>query len=216
MNLLDSLLSLFKPISFSSKYHKNIRVGYAYGKKTLFTGSVHQSGGEYHYMWKKVFETIKPTKKNIHDCLVLGVGAGTVVPIINNKYPGCLITGVEIDRQMVTVARNYFDLDTMKNLHIMIDDAIHYATSCKKKYDLIVIDLFIGELNPAETRSEQFMKQIFRLLRRSGTVIYNSHFQKDRPQEFLEFKKICSALFQKVTVVFSYPKNKVFVIYLTR
>jgi spermidine synthase len=206
-----SLLSILKPIIISSKYHENIKVGYAYGKKTLFTGAVHQSGGEYHFMWKKVFETIKPPKHVIKNCLVLGVGAGTVIPFIKNNYPESNIIGVEIDPQMVAVAKHYFGIGKIQDFQFVIEDAVHYVKTSKKIFDLIVIDLFIGELNPPKTRTAEFMKMVKKHLQKDGIVIVNSHYQETNKQEYKQFFGLCKTLFNEVKEVFSYPKNRVLV-----
>lgn len=83
MKIATLLSYLFFPsrLVFKSKYHKNIRVGYSYGHMTLFTGDISQSGGEYVSMWGKAVNYADEKNHSVMNCLMLGVGGGTVAGI---------------------------------------------------------------------------------------------------------------------------------------
>lgn len=211
MKIATLLSYLFFPsrLILPSRYHKNIRIGYSYGHMTLFTGDISQSGGEYVYMWKKAVDYADKKNHNVMNCLMLGVGGGTAVRVIKSKYPACNITGVEIDPQMVKAAGKFFGVNKLGNFKLVIDDACSWVKKCREKFDQIVIDLFINDLNPDCSRSKEFMSRVKKLLNKNGSILYNSHYIEDNPGELERFKSICERIFTKVEEIHRFPKNRV-------
>ena len=146
---------------------------------------------------------------HIANCLLLGIGGGTVLPVLKTAYPQCKIIGVEIDPQMVKVAEKFFRLAQIKDLQLVNSDACKWINNAKKKFDLIIIDLFINDLNPYCSRTKSFLSGITKLLNSTGVVIYNSHYQQGKNIEYEQFKILCQKLFKVVKEIHSYPKNKV-------
>ncbi|OGG26863.1 hypothetical protein A2960_01735 [Candidatus Gottesmanbacteria bacterium RIFCSPLOWO2_01_FULL_39_12b] len=211
MKIATLLSYLFFPskLLFSSKYHKNIRIGYSYGHMTLFTGNISQSGGEYVFMWKKAIDYADKQNHEVMNCLVLGVGGGTVVGVVKSKYPLCKITGIEIDQQMINAANKYFGLGKFRDLELLKADACNWVSKNKSKFDLIICDLFIDELNPDCSRTEEFLVGVKKLLNKNASILYNSHYRKDDPKEYEEFKILCSKLYKRVEEIHQFPKNRV-------
>ena len=62
---------------------------------------------------------------DIKKILVLGLGAGSIVKVINKYFPKSKITAVEIDPMMVEIGKKHFDLEKARNLEIIIGDAFN-------------------------------------------------------------------------------------------
>ena len=86
--------------------------------------------------------------------LVLGLGGGSVARIARALAPEAEIVGVELDRDVIRLARQHFDLDTL-GLKIEIADARKWlekhdprgsqARTGTDRFDAILEDVFVGE-----------------------------------------------------------------------
>ncbi len=75
--------------------------------------------------------------------LVLGLGGGSVARALRALAPGVEIVGVERDRAIVDAARRHLDLNRL-GLEVRTLDARDYLARERRRFDLIVEDLFIG------------------------------------------------------------------------
>ncbi|MCX6782934.1 MAG: hypothetical protein NTZ20_02995 [Candidatus Levybacteria bacterium] len=205
--------TLFTPapkIIYLSEINNKIEVKKFLGKKTIFSDGP-QSGGEFVFMWTTVIRKLKKIHTSFSNCLVLGVCGGDVIRAILKYYPDSIIRGVEIDPVMITIAKEHFELD-IKSHPIDIEDAISWVNKHKKlikKYDLIIVDLFIGPLNPQEARNKNYLLDIASLLNPKGVIIFNAHYQEKKPQDFDKFQNNCKEIFSQVELLFIYRLNRV-------
>jgi spermidine synthase len=107
--------------------------------------------------------------------LVLGVAGGSVIKTIVDeiKFKG-IITGVEIDSEIIKIANKYFKLNEIEQLEIVIDDAFEFVLKTKKKYDLIIIDVFQDSTMPNFLFESFFTDRICFLLKSKGFVLFNT------------------------------------------
>lgn len=78
--------------------------------------------------------------------LILGLGGGSAARVIRAIAPSAQITGVELDPEVVDAARRFFDLDHL-GVELVADDARHYLAATRRRFDLILEDVFIGAGN---------------------------------------------------------------------
>lgn len=162
-------------------------------------------------MWKIIIEKLSKSKKTVRKCLVLGIGGGDVVAMLRFYYPSVSIIGVDIDPFIVQLAQKYFHIKRSYFLKLVIADAVSFVKEYKQKdlFDLIVVDLFIGAVNPQNSRSREFLHNIKKLTNSSGSVLFNSHYLENDPLEFEEFRKLCLTVFSKGEEVFRFRRNRV-------
>lgn len=195
---------------FQSIVNGKITIGRSYRKITLFVNNVPQSGGEYVLMWEKVLKSIDKCGFQPINCLVLGVGGGTVIKELINNHPLLNIKGVEIDPVMIEIGQKHFGLGMHKNIEIISQDAVDFIAQEKgKKYDLIIVDLYLGLYNPPSVRSESFLKNLKRIMKSNGVIFYNSHYQKIKHEEYENFINLAGSVFSRIEEVFAYPRNRV-------
>lgn len=107
--------------------------------------------------------------------LVLGLGGGSVANVLIEQ--GFEVDAVELDKRMAYSAKTFFGLN--EKVNVSIDDARHFVKSKiknpKKKYDVIVLDAFVGEVNPHHLSSLESFTEIKSLLSDSGTFFINGH-----------------------------------------
>lgn len=111
----------------------------------------------------------KPTK-----VLVLGLGLGSVIQIMEKKSLLPLeITAVEIDEAVVYLLNKYTAQSFKSPIEYIIADAYHFIQTNTEKYDLILFDIFIDDLIPPKFESLAFTKKLASCLATSGLILYN-------------------------------------------
>lgn len=124
--------------------------------------------------------------------LLLGLGGGTVVKMLQKKFPDTHITAVEIDPVMITIAKKYFKIKPSSKLKIVQADAFKFVTTNNlqpNSYNLILVDLFAGDSQPAQLHTHQFHKDLKKILSQYGQIIFNCLFfdhHKINTEKFIE------------------------------
>ena len=177
--MLKKLLSYFIPINVfqqKSNISQTLEVTWIDGELVLDSKNTNYSYGNLQRILRKGlkfigFETIK-TKDHI---LVLGVAGGSVIKTLVDEidFEG-KITGVEIDNSVITIANEYFHLDQIKNLEIIIDDAFEFVLKTNDKYDLVIIDVFQDTKMPNFLFETFFINRICYLLQPKGFILFNT------------------------------------------
>lgn len=75
--------------------------------------------------------------------LLLGLGGGSAARVARALAPRAQIVGVEIDPSVVRLARRWFDLDEL-GIEVVLEDARAYLERCRKRFDAVLEDVFIG------------------------------------------------------------------------
>ncbi len=139
---------------------------------TIIVNSCQQSGQYIIDMWRhaltKITHTSEPKK-----ILLLGLGGGNVVKLLQEKYPDALITVVEWDEVMITLAKKIGLFSHNENVKIICSDAFVILPTLKESYDLIIIDLFTGEIPPQEMTYSEVLLDCRRLLQSKGLLLVN-------------------------------------------
>jgi spermidine synthase len=166
------------------------------GKLMLNANQSNYSFGGLHLIFEQLFDQIEIGKFEIKKVLLLGLGAGSVVDLLVNKHGlKCAITGVELDVKVIDLAKKYFEIEKYANLKIVQADAFDYVQHYNEKFDLIVVDLFVGDTVPAAFASEEFIQNLRKLSNEKCCVAYNK--MTDNPKHKEELKEL-SAQFDVV------------------
>ena len=176
------------------------------GKLMLNANQSNYSFGGLHLIFEQLFDQIQIGKYDIKKVLLLGLGAGSVVDLLVNKHGlKCAITGVELDATVIDLAKKYFDIEKYTSLKIVQADAFELVQNNNEKYDLIVVDLFVGDTVPAAFASEEFIQNLRRLCNEKCCVVYN------KMTDNAEHKEELKALSAKFDLVF--PGWELYTIY---
>lgn len=177
--MLKKWLSYIIPINIKtekSSWSKSLEVTWTNGELVLDSAHTNYSYGSLQRilrigLLKIGFERIA----KMDHILVLGVAGGSVIKTLVNeiKYSN-KITGVEIDAQVVEIAKKYFQLETIPNFDLIIDDAFEFVLKTKVKYDLIIIDIFQDTKMPNFLFEAFFINRILTILEPKGIVLFNT------------------------------------------
>ena len=144
----------------TSKLNGEIKVTKSFGRVSVWVGGFQQSGPLVAKAWQKGISKVAKAER----ILVLGLGCGSIAPLLIKKFPDAKITGLEIDPIIIEIGKKYFGLDKYKNLKIVNSDANKFTM--KEQFDLVIIDMYKG----GESRIN---RDFSKLLKKGGTGIIN-------------------------------------------
>jgi spermidine synthase len=108
------------------------------------------------------------------EILILGMGAGTSVQQFEKVFPRANIDAVEIDPEIVRIAKEYFDVKDTDKVKIFAEDARPFLKLSTKKYDVVELDLFQGgPYVPFYVTTSEFFGEVKERLADEGVVIMN-------------------------------------------
>lgn len=177
--MIQKIFSYLIPIKIYKKKSarsKTIEVTWANGELVLDSENTNYSYGSLQRILRYGLRNIGYDKVlEMDHILVLGVAGGSVIKTLVDEieYKG-KITGVEIDSEMIQIANQYFDLDKIKQLNIVIDDAFEFVLKTKDHYDLIIIDVFEDTHMPNFLFEKFFLDRICTLLKNEGFILFNT------------------------------------------
>lgn len=177
--MIKKLLSYIIPITLhkqNSSVSKSVSVVLYNGKLLLDTPNTNYSYGSLQRILRLGLKKIGFAEiQKMQHILVLGVAGGSVVKTLVDEicYRG-KITAVDIDNEIVEVAKKYFKLNEIPNLNIIIADAEQFVRKSKSIYDLIIIDVFQDDKMPDFLFSTRFINQVFSLLNFNGKILFNT------------------------------------------
>jgi len=187
-----------------------------FGKHSMRIGGVSQSGGLVVDIWTRALREVQSSKACpelvegfiIHNSLVLGLGCGNAAKLVSEKWPKAEITGIEIDPVVVEVGKKYFGLDKIPNLKIAIEDVFKILDEGEKcemcrevrseKWDLVLVDLYLGKEFPKEAESEKFINNLKNILNEKGIIVFNRFYWREYKKQAKFFEEKLKKYFSKV------------------
>lgn len=106
------------------------------------------------------------------DILVIGLGGGAVVKELADT--GHNIDIVEIDQNVIRIAKSYFDLPTSPNFNYIVSDGRYYIRTTNKKYDMVMVDIVIGSDPSLHLATKEFYEEVKKVLKPDGVVSTNA------------------------------------------
>ena len=105
------------------------------------------------------------------DILILGMGTGTFAVQCEKYFPGCNITGVEIDDKITDLAHEYFDLP--EDITVYTYDGRAFLEADAGKYDVILVDAYQDITIPFQMSSSEFFNLVKDHLKDNGVMVMN-------------------------------------------
>jgi spermidine synthase len=193
------LLLFFPSISLSSTSTVMVHTGtLVYEKETLYSHldvidygnirTLYLDGNIHSQMYKdKPEELVNTYTKYFHlgflfnpnakDVLFVGGGAFSGPKNFLSMYSDVRIDVVEIDPDVISAARNYFNLPVDNDgsrLMIYNDDARNFLSKTEKKYDLIILDAFSKNYVPFHLMTLEYFQLLDKRLTSDGVIISNN------------------------------------------
>lgn len=177
--MLKKLLSYFVPVNIyrqKSAWSRNLEITWNNGQLVLDSANTNYSYGSLQRILRRGLREIgfDPIRSMDH-ILVLGVAGGSVIRTLVDEcgFKG-KISGVEIDHEVIAIANRFFNLGSIPNLNIFIEDAFEFVLRSKEQYDLIIIDIFQDTDMPNFLFESYFIERTLQLLHTNGSILFNT------------------------------------------
>ena len=144
----------------SGLYYQSI-----FNKNSILTGRYY----DYFYLLPFLMSPNEPV-----DILIIGLAGGTMSRGLKHFFPNSRIDGVEIDPEVIQVAKDYFELDS-QDITVINQGGRQYLNETKKTYDIIILDAFSNEQYiPWHLSTSEFFKLVQMHLNKDGIFAINS------------------------------------------
>ncbi|MDB5227678.1 MAG: hypothetical protein JWN78_1871 [Bacteroidota bacterium] len=170
------------------------------------------SFGKNYTSFSTAFDVIEIQDKKIESVLVLGFGLGSVVNLFEDHSEIKNITAVDADKIIIELAEKYLHSPLKKKIEFICRDAETFVNSLQQKYDLVLFDVFIDDVTPAEFIRKEFLLQLKKCISKNGILLY-SKLEIDRKNQIEndQFGKIFTEVFPGSFSIDA-EGNKIFVI----
>jgi spermidine synthase len=140
--------------------------------------SVHRRGRALtgHVWWALASPVLLLSRERPRRVLLLGLAAGSVARALRALDAEAEIVGVELHPEVLRAARRHFALDRL-GVELVVGDALEYLRRERRRFDLIVEDLFVGtarSVRKPEWVTGEGYRLIARRLRKGGYVVSNT------------------------------------------
>lgn len=226
MNIFTGLQTPKTIFEADSKYNGHIKVVEFGNIRRIVVDNISQSVSYFsksveRLYWGKVVQILKENFVQLDSALLLGLGGGTLVHLINKQYPNCAITSVEIDQTMVDIAYKFFDLNSVPGHNVIVEDAMRVVVEPEEHglsgamFNTLIVDIYVGEKYPDLGKSGNFIAAIKRLVRPGGLVIFNRIYREHHQEDVNIFIDYVSGFFTNVKnlVVAGYTNSDNVLIY---
>lgn len=141
--------------------------------------------------------------------MIVGLGGGSMVHFLQKYDPKVRIEAIEIDPVVVELAERFFAVRQNDNVRLVVADAFDYLKRTQNRYDVIYMDAFLKPSAgtddtgvPLRLRTQEFYRQIQKLLTENGSVVFNINPHDQMQQDIA----VISESFPQ-TYVFSLPES---------
>lgn len=183
----------------TSEYNPGLCIQMEAGRLLLNTTNANYSYGNLHKVFEEIFELIEIDNNPPEKLLLLGLGTGSVIDILQRQYGlHPQITAVEIDLAIIDSLK-FWNKTDLEKTEIIQGDAFEIIKNLKPGYNLIIVDLFIDlDVHP-QIHSKEFIEQIKFLLAPEGEILINYVVNtKLQKQEFAEFQLLLLNYFKEI------------------
>ena len=112
----------------------------------------------------------RPDAKKI---LIIGLGGGSIPKKLQKEFPSLEVDVVEIDPEVIQMAKNQFNVHDGKNLRLYAQDGRLFLTRTTSLYDIILIDAYYADAMPFHLATREFFELAQRKLTSNGIIVAN-------------------------------------------
>lgn len=105
--------------------------------------------------------------------LFLGLGGGSIQKSFHRDYPDLVMDVAELDPDVVSVARRFFDVAEDERLRIHTVDGRLFLKKTDVLYDLAILDAYSYESIPFHLTTREFLEELAQKLTPDGVVAAN-------------------------------------------
>ncbi len=134
-------------------------------------------------------------KKKQHRALILGMGGGAMIHFLHHHDPEMRIEAVEIDPEVVAIARDWFHLPNSENMIVYNEDAFDFIEHERPPFDAIYMDAFLKpgpdtgpEGIPRKLKEIWFLNRLKEMLAPDGVIAINLVMSEDTDSDLASIR----------------------------
>jgi spermidine synthase len=113
--------------------------------------------------------------------LVVGLGGGSIPTFLRKYYPRATIDAVDIDPDVVDVAKRFFGFREDAKMRAQVADGRRFIEDCRQPYDLIILDAFGPDSIPYSLATVEFIRSVQRALSPRGVAVWDIWSRHSNP-----------------------------------
>jgi spermidine synthase len=114
--------------------------------------------------------TFRPDAKKM---LVIGLGGGSIPKKVQKEFPHMEIDAVEIDPEVIKMAKDYFHVKESNLLRLHAQDGRLFLARTQQRYDIILLDAYFTDSMPFHLTTKQFFELAEKRLTPNGIIVAN-------------------------------------------
>lgn len=160
--------------SAPSDLNPHLYVSLSRGRYQLATRNAIYSFEDLYDNFKRAFGALDWTRFDPRECLLLGVGLGSVPQLLEQTFDKPMhFTGVEADENVLYLAEKYVLNELKSGFEMHCCDAAAFVRGNSSEFDLICMDVFVDDVIPEEMQSAEYLEQLKSALSQNGLLMYN-------------------------------------------
>lgn len=105
--------------------------------------------------------------------LLIGLGGGSIPKKLQKEFPNLEMDVVEIDPEVIQIAKTHFNVRESKNLRLHAQDGRLFLARSAHQYDIIMIDAYYSDAMPFHLATKEFFELAQRKLTSNGILVAN-------------------------------------------
>ena len=111
--------------------------------------------------------------QDVRRIMIVGLGGGTMPMFLRHYYPNAAIDVVDIDPDVIAVAKQFFGFREDEHLHAHAGDGRKFVESVREPYDVVFLDAFGTRNVPPHLTTIEFLRAVRRSVKPTGVIIGN-------------------------------------------
>ena len=124
-----------------------------------------------YFPYTSAFAVALGYRPSTRDLLFIGLGGGSSLKRIHRDFPQVRMRAVEIDPEVVDVARKWFAFPS--SIPVTVDDGRRYLERHDRRYDVIAVDAYYADAIPFHLTTREFLETVRARLKPGGVVVAN-------------------------------------------
>lgn len=144
-------------------------------KKALRQGGIYtEAPGKLLFEYTRMsFVSLAFLEREPQSALFIGLGVGAMPRYFNRLYPDAEVDIVEIDPDVVDIAKKYFYFSVNDKMRVHVSDGRTFIRRNPKKYDIVFLDAYQGGHIPFHLTTVEFLREVKKRLNPGGVVVSN-------------------------------------------